>query len=74
MTDLHIFLQIFKAFSKFNQNTMIKMFSYRRKLKIFALKVNLCYGQIFINDGNLRWFVKMHNFTSFKNYNFMKIW
>ncbi len=75
MTDLHnFFLQIFKVFSKFDQNTIIKMLIYSCKLKFFALKVNLCYGQIFINDGNLRWFVKMHNFTSFKNYNFMNIW
>ncbi len=75
MTDLHKkILQILKAFSKFNQNTIIKMFSYSYKLKVFALKVNLSYGQFLINDENLQRSVKMHNFTSFKNYNFMKIW
>ncbi len=68
------YLQIFKAFAKFDQNTIIKMFSYSCMLKIFALKVNLCHGQFFINDGNLQRSVKMQNFTSFKNYNFMKIW
>jgi hypothetical protein len=67
-TDLHKKnLQIFEAFSKFNQNTRIKMVSYSCKLKIFALKVNLCYGQFFIDDEKLQSSVKMHNFTSFKN-------
>ncbi len=50
------------------------MFSYSCKLKIFALKVNLCYGQFFIVDENLQSSVKMHNFNSSKNLNFMKIW
>ncbi len=68
MTDLHKKnLQIFKAFSKFDQNTMIKVFSYSCKMKIFAPKVNLCYGQFFIDDENLQRSVKMHIFTSFKN-------
>ncbi len=41
MTDLYNFFTNFKAFSKFDQITIIKMFSYSCKLKIFALKVNL---------------------------------
>ncbi len=75
MTDLHrFFLQIFKVFSKLVQSKIIKMFSYSCKLKIFALKVNLCYGHFFINNENLQRSVKIHNFTSFKNYNFMTFW